>query len=226
VATRNITDKIQPETMSDKNPPSRNTRVRWTLSELRYLEQYYCTQPMAEIAAHLGRTPGAVGIMADKLGCRRKKNLLWTDAEMDLIRHHYGSGVGAEFLQQLLPGRSTSAIFTMAEKMGVLSGRFWREEELQILGAHYPTEGTLVTARLPGRNVVAVRVMARRLGLKKSSMSPEGFRPWSEDEWQRLEGSMYLSVAEQQSTHFPGRTLRAVEKARERLKRKQQGRQN
>ncbi len=27
--------------------------------------------------------------MADKLGCRKKKNAVWSDVEMDIIRHHY-----------------------------------------------------------------------------------------------------------------------------------------
>lgn len=209
--------------MSKSGSGPRNNRSRWTLSDLRYLEQYYCTRSLAELADYLGRSPGAVALMADRLNCRREKSLPWTDAEMDIIRQHYGSGVGAEFLQPLLPGRSIPAIFSMAEKMGVLSGRFWLEDELDILRAYYPEEGSLVTARLPGRNGIAVRIMARRLGLRKSAASTSGFRPWSEEEWQRLRDNMHLSIAEQQRTLFPDRTARAVEKARERLKRKQQG---
>lgn len=209
--------------MNESRSDPRNNRTRWTLSDLRYLEQHYCTRPLAELADHLGRSPGAVALMADRLNCRRQKSLPWTDAEMDIIRQHYGSGVGAEFLQALLPGRSVPAIFSMAEKMGVLSGRFWLEEELDILCAYYPDEGTAITARLPGRTVNAVRVMAKRLGLRKSAVSISGFRPWIEEEWQRLQDNMHLSITEQQWTLFADRTARAVEKARERLKRKQRG---
>ena len=139
---------------------------------------------------------------------------------MNIIRHHYGSGVGAEFLQQLLPGRTVSAIFAQAEKMGVLSGRFWLADELDILKRYYPSEGTTITARLPGRTIHAIRIMAKRLGLKKSQSSTLGFRPWSDEEWLKLERNMHLSVAEQQATLFPDRTVRAVEKARERLLKK------
>jgi hypothetical protein len=74
----------------------------------------------------------------------------------------------------------------MAEKMVVLSGRFWREEELTILRMYYPAEGALITARVPGRNGIVVRIMARRLGLKKSATCISGFHPWNEEEWQRL----------------------------------------
>ena len=133
---------------------------------------------------------------------------------MDIIRDHYARGMEARSLTQLLPGRSISAIFSMAETLGVQSGRFWREEELDILKSDYPRMGMSVTARLPGRNAMSVKIMARRLGLKKSRSSEAGFRPWSEEEWSLLEKNMHLSVAEQQVILFPDRTKKAVEKAR------------
>jgi hypothetical protein len=155
--------------------------------------------------------------MADKLGCRKKKSAPWSEAEMDIIRDHYARGTEARSLAPLLPGRSISAIFSMAETLGVQSGRFWREAELDILKAEYPRVGTAVTERLPGRNAMSVKIMARRLGLKKSHSSEVGFRPWSDVEWTLLEKNMHLSVAEQQAVLFPDRTKKAVEKARGRL---------
>ncbi|WP_208950377.1 hypothetical protein [Rahnella sp. ChDrAdgB13] len=198
----------------------RNHRGRWTISDLNFLENNYATTPIAEIAVRLGRTSGAIALMADKLGCRRKKNVPWTDAEMAIIRNYYAQGIEAGSLTPLLPGRSVNAIFSMAETLGVQSGRFWREEELDILKADYSRRGTSVAEHLPGRSVVAVKIMARRLRLTKSHSSEVGFRPWSDEEWMLLERNMRLSVAEQQATLFPDRTKRAVEKARGRLKKK------
>lgn len=123
----------------------------------------------------------------------------------------------ARSLTKLLPGRSISAIFSMAETLGVKSGRFWREEELDILKADYPRMGMSVTAHLPERKAMSVKIMARRLGLKKSRCSEAGFRPWSDEEWTHLEKNMHLSVAEQQVILFPDRTKKTVEKARGRL---------
>lgn len=196
----------------------RNHHTRWTLNDLTYLEKNYTSMPVAELAVNLGRTPGAVRLMADKLGCRRKKNAPWSDAEIEIIRKHYILGTEANMLASLLPGRSVSAIFSMAASLGVQSGRFWREEELCILKAEYPVQGTAMTRLLPGRNKVSVRIMARRLGLKKSRHSETGLRPWSTEELTLLEKHMHMSVAEQQATLFSDRTKRAVEKARERLK--------
>jgi len=170
----------------------RNGYTPWSLEGLRYLEQHYRSRPLAETAERLGRSSGAVALMADKLGCRGERGAVWTEAEMAIIRGHYGNGVGAEFLQPLLPGRSISTIFSQAEKMGELSGRFWSEEELEILNTCYPTEGTSVTARLAGRTQYVVRIMAKRLGLRKSRDCISGFRLWSEEEWQRLEGNMHV----------------------------------
>ncbi|ECU9385913.1 hypothetical protein CKQ16_21770 [Salmonella enterica subsp. enterica serovar Newport] len=200
-----------------------NWGEEWNLGELRYLEKHYREKGVAEMAAYLGRTPGAVQLMADRLGCRRQKGANWTEEEKEIIRCHYAR-VGAEGLMERLPGRSISAIFIMAEKMGVLSGRFWREDEIQILKAVYPVKGTAVMEQLPGRSAVAIRIMARRLGLKKLRDSECGFRPWGADEWALLESSMHLSVKEQQKTLFPDRTVRAVEKARGRLIKRRQTR--
>lgn len=126
----------------------------------------------------------------------------------------------------LLPGSGVSSIFSRAEALGVLSGRFWRDAELDILKSDYPRVGTTVTDRLPGRNVVSVRIMARRLGLKKPRESKIGFRPWSAEEWTLLENNMHLSIGEQRATLFPDRIQRAVEKARERLIRRIKSTQN
>lgn len=189
----------------------------WTVTDLSFLENNYGTMSVAGLATILKRTPGAVALMADKLGCRQKRNRPWSEAEMAIIRHHYSQGVEAEALTRLLPGRSVRAIFSWAEAMGILSGRFWQEDELRILKAQYPVVGTGVMHLLPGRNEVAVRVMAGRLGLKKSRESKTGFRPWSDEEWALLESNMHLSIAEQQAELFPDRTNRAVEKARGRL---------
>lgn len=206
-------------THDDKTQPD-NHFLLWTVKDLSFLENNYGTMPVAELATILKRTPGAVGLMADRLGCRGKRSLPWSEAEMEIIRHHYSQGVEAEELTRLLPGRSVSAIFSRAIILGVQSGRFWREDELRILKAQYPVVGIEVMRQLPGRNEVAVRLMARRLGLKKSSDSKAGFRPWSDEEWVLLEKNMHLSVAEQQATLFPDRSCRGVEKARERLLRR------
>lgn len=175
----------------------RNNRVRWTIRDLTFLENNYSSMSVVEIADGLGWTPGAVGLMADKLGCRKKKNAPWSENEMDIIRDHYARGMEARSLTQLLPGRSISAIFSMAEALGVKSGRFWREEELDILKADYPRMGMSVTAHLPERNAMSVKIMARRQGLKKSRCSEAGFRPWSDEEWTLLEKNMHPDVAEQ-----------------------------
>lgn len=74
--------------------------------------------------------------------------------------------------------------------------------------------GMSVTARLLGRNAMSVKIMARRLGLKKSRSSEAGFHPWSDEEWAK---NMHLSVAEQHAILFPDRTKKAMEKARGRL---------
>ena len=167
----------------DKKTGYRNRGARWTVRELTFVEEHYRTLPLSDIARHLERTPAAIQLMAHKLGCRGPVPVRWTSEEDDIIREHYAEGAGFEFIQTLLPGRSASSIFSRADKLGVTSGRYWRDEELQILKEHYPVIGVNVVEQLPGRSPESVRIIAARLGLRKTKDSTAGFRPWSEDEW-------------------------------------------
>ncbi|MGR7482764.1 hypothetical protein ACU60U_20155 [Klebsiella aerogenes] len=204
----------------DENVSYRNRWSDWSVSDLTFLEKNYGTMPLSEMALSLGRTPGSIRLMAHKLACQEKGPPRWTAKEDAIIRQHYSAGEGAVFIETLLKDRTPSAIFARADALGVASGRYWREDELRILKEHYPAIGTGVLNLLPGRTIDAIRIVAGRLGLRKSSSSGEGFRPWSDEEWGLLEQNMHLSIAEQQATLFPDRTKRAVEKARGRLLRK------
>lgn len=170
----------------DENEPYRNRWSEWSVSDLTFLEVNYRTMPLAEIARTLGRTPGSVRLMAHKLACQDKAPLRWSAEEDDIIRQYYAAGAGVAFIVTLLKDRTPSAIFARADTLEVTSGRYWREEELQILKNHYPIIGTGVLELLPGRTVDAVRIIAGRLRLRKSRNSTEGFRPWSDEEWRLL----------------------------------------
>ncbi|WP_202304757.1 hypothetical protein [Dryocola clanedunensis] len=201
--------------MGEKTP-NPNNNSRWTIKDLNFLEENYRKMSLVEISIRLGRTSGAVGLMAHKLGCRRSRPSEWTEEEDEIIRHYYADGAGYAHIMAILPARSEKAIFSRAAKIGVTSGIYWREEELQILSEYYPTLGTKLKEHLPGRTSGAIKLQASKLGLKFQG-SDSGFCPWTEAEWALLEKNMHLSIAEQQATLFPRRSLRAVEKARGRL---------
>ncbi|MHA0951351.1 hypothetical protein [Enterobacter ludwigii] len=74
--------------MTSKSLPDKHLTL-WTVKDLSFLENNYGTMSVAELATILKGTPGAVGLMADRLGCRGKKSLPWSEAEMEIIRHHY-----------------------------------------------------------------------------------------------------------------------------------------
>lgn len=48
----------------------------------------------------------------------------------------------------------------------------WSARELALLRAHYPTDGSGVAARLPGRSCHAIQVKAHKLGLETTHRSP------------------------------------------------------
>jgi len=199
----------------------RNNRSRWTIRDIRFIEQNYRTLSLADIATRLERTPGAVALMAYKLGCRRKPCLPWTEQEKDIIRVHYAGGAGIANVMKLLPTRSEKAIFAMAKTLGITSGKRWRKDELRILAECYPEYGTDRVARLLNKSPESVKLKASRMGISyRGCIVDEGtFRIWSEEEWALLEKTLHLGVTEQMLL-LPGRTRLSIEKARERLKKR------
>lgn len=199
----------------------RNNRARWTTRDIRFIEQHYRTLSLADIATCLGRTPGAVALMAYKLGCRRKPYLPWTEQEKEIIRVHYAGGAGIANVMKLLPTRSESAIFSMAEAMRISSGKRWSKDELRTLEKYYPEYGADKVSRLLNRSPDSVKLKASRMGIKYRGCTIDDgvFRIWSQEEQNKLEKTMHLSVTEQMLL-LPGRTRLSVEKARERLKKR------
>lgn len=202
--------------MSEKLQKPRNSRSRWTLDEIHFVEKHYGKMPPAEIAAKLCRTLGALGIMADKLGVRCQQSPLWTEKEEAVLRTHYVAGMEIEQLLQLLPGRPICAVYSRAQRLGLIRGKYWREEECQIVREYYPEHGTAIVGRLPGRTTDLVKLKANELGIKFLGEIGK-FRIWSEEEWFLLEKCQHLSVAEQMLL-LPGRSRSALEKAKARLK--------
>ncbi|PVZ80279.1 hypothetical protein C9426_33135 [Serratia sp. S1B] len=202
--------------MSEQSSKPRNNRALWTIADFKFIEEHYGSMSPAEIAAKLGRTQGALELMADKLGVRRQRSPTWTAEEEAILRKHYVAGAGIEQLLRLLPGRQVNAIFLKARRLGLTSGRYWREAECQILREYYPEYGTAIAERWLGRTEDSVKLKASELGIK--FLGQEGkFRIWSEEEWGILEKYLHLSIAEQMQL-LPGRSRQAVEKARERLR--------
>ncbi|AYU97894.1 hypothetical protein ACPUEX_21915 [Enterobacter vonholyi] len=196
----------------------RNRRQRWTLAEMRYVEQHYGTVRARVIAEHLGRPVTSVRTVAGHLGCSRKGSAPWTEEEKDIIRTHYARGEGITRVMTLLPGRTRSTIFAMAAALGVTSARSWSREELRILKAYYTTEGTAVSRRLPGRTPEAVKIKAHERGLTFCGDGLQGRqRMWQPEELALLKANLHLEQS-RLARLFPGRSLMSVKKARERLR--------
>lgn len=63
-------------------PDNRNSRVAWTVDEIRFVEQNYGSLSAAEIGVHLGRTRASVKSIANRLTCCADYNF-WSDAELE-----------------------------------------------------------------------------------------------------------------------------------------------
>lgn len=142
-----------------------NHRSPWSLKEMRYIERHYGRSKTRDIAKKLGRTPTAIRLQAQKLGCYQSKRLRWSEGEKEQVFASYQRGEGIESLQKVLPHRSKQAIFAMAESLGLFSQRRWREWEVDLLRKYYGTMGTKIAKQLNNRTQDSIRQKARSLGL-------------------------------------------------------------
>lgn len=192
------------------NPSNRNSRVAWTVEEIRFVEQNYGSLSAAEIGVYLGRTRVSVKSMANRLGCCAEYNF-WSDAELEVLLAHYTAGADMDTLLAMLPRRTRSGIMTKVNSLGIYRRR-WSEEENRILRKYYALEGIHAAKRLPDRTVFSVSNQAYALGLRR----PRGCK-WSKDELALLKKNLHLELAELHKL-FIGRSRQAVCHARMKLK--------
>ena len=211
--------------MNDKNNKARNRRAEWTVSEIHYLETYFRTMRMDEIAEYLGRTESAVKSMALKLRLPVPKVLAWSEAENDILRRHYESVMPVTEIAAMLPGRALKSVLAKARNLGlsrVESGLnpAWTENEIRLMARYYPSEGQKVIRRLPGRTANSVRQKSRELGIRYTGDAQ--FRVWSEQDRQRLEEHQFEPFDEIRRL-FPERNKNSLRTALGRLRKKQRG---
>ncbi|MFP1840737.1 hypothetical protein [Lonsdalea quercina] len=125
-----------------KNPAEcRNRRSRWTLREMRYVENHYATRTAADIGVSPGRPASSVACTACKSGVTRRKAELWTEEEKAVIYVHYAAGMLMQDVMALLPGRTRGTILAKADKLGIKRPSRWSQKECDILKDYYPSEG-------------------------------------------------------------------------------------
>lgn len=207
--------------VASKTHTPRNHRSRWTITELNYVEAHYGKISTRKIAAKLGRGVSAIRMAAQSLGVCKEQAQAWSEEEIAVLRTHYAEGVGITYVQAHLPGRAKKSIFAKACELGIDSAHYWHPDEEQILRECYAQMGTKVGKKLPRRSADAIKIKASLLGLRYHTLKDisVSFKPWSEAEWRLLERTLNVPYSELMP-QFPQRSKRALEKARERLRKR------
>ncbi|MEG2591286.1 MAG: hypothetical protein RSA95_16225 [Citrobacter sp.] len=78
---------------------------------------------------------------------------------------------------------------------------------------------TVQELTLPGRTENAVKLMANKLGIQYQGGIIHGARQriWTDKEWRKLKDNIHLTPSGLLD-YFPGRTVRSIAKAKERLR--------
>lgn len=94
----------------------------------------------------------------------------WTDAELRHLRRHYRRRTVPRLAAEL--GRTPRAVEGKVERMGLSKGmrkgpRYgWHAADLELLAREYPRQGAAPVAAALGRSPTAVRIQAKRQGLR------------------------------------------------------------
>jgi hypothetical protein len=189
-------------------------RDAWSADQVETLRRLFeADEPIAEIAAALGRPFQGVRHKIYELALRRNSQRPWSELEDAELAQRYGSETAATIAQDL--GRGVCAVYSRAALLGLSepSALPWTEWELAQLRAGF-SSGVPVAqiAVLIGRPVSGVRDKAHNLSLRHATTPPD----WSEDEVGRMvelahQGVRYLRIIEMLvSEGFPRRTLSAL----------------
>lgn len=156
----------------------------WTAEEEALLREMYPTQGSQAVAQLVGRTTQAVRSRAFRLGVRSAVSLLagveyprsnpvdFTPEERAVVTAHYPTAT-REQIEALLPGRPWNSIRTLAfrlkvrRQVEVTSPTSWTPEELAILRAEFPRQGSHKVADLLGCSRGRVLLCAKKLKLER-----------------------------------------------------------
>ena len=150
----------------------------WTKKEDNILKKYYLSEGAKSFARLPQRGERACYSRVQKLGLR-VKTFTWSKEEEEILRKYY-STEGPKVANRL-PGRTEEACRTRAAILNLYDPRNiknvkWTEEEDNVLREFYPSEGTNVAARLPGRTKGSCKKRAGTIGVKIGALC------WSETE--------------------------------------------
>lgn len=102
-----------------KRPPLHSTRKKWQDHEVQYLRTNYGYIPNKEIAANLGRSPGAIGSKVRGLGiANRRRWRQWTEREEAYLRKYWAVRAVGDIAHSL--GRTKNSVRRKATRMGIL----------------------------------------------------------------------------------------------------------
>lgn len=150
------------------------------LDELR--KRFRADEPIAAIAAALGRGAPGVADKLGQLGLRRNSALPWSESEDAEVLRRYGEEAAAAIALSL--GRAVTAVYQRAASLGCtrVAEPHWTEwEDLQLRTGYAQGVPIVQLGQLIGRSAFATNTRAHKLGLRHASHPPE----WSAEECAR-----------------------------------------
>lgn len=193
-------------------------KQRWTKEEDSILKYYSHSLPLdwKSIKKEIpDRTNNAIATRMRVLGLPMGNMYRdWSDEEDEILRKHYTDKKGIQHLCDLLPGRSNTAIYERARKIGLIKAKpwdKWSDEEISILKESQKLSLAEIQKLLPDRTWDSIVAQRRRMGLCCRC------RRWDEEKESILYDNTDMTAREIQKKFLPDYSLNAIKQRAYRL---------
>lgn len=109
----------------------------YTENELNYIKENYNNMTCNEIANKLGKKPGSVSYVINKLGLVKQKHNSWTEEEIQYLKDNYHCMTSKELSEHL--NHTVHAINTKKDKLGIRRSDKWTKSDVEFLRNNYNT---------------------------------------------------------------------------------------
>lgn len=159
-------------------------RKQWTQQEKDLLKKIYPTYSWGELTNIFQTSKDCITHKAKQLRIKREmvNFAKWTQEDIKYLKEEYGKTDTKTIAENL--GRTTSAVVTKADKLGLKTRNYWSEEEIELLKEVFPKYGNqeLVELYFNNRSEKAIDDMGQKLGLLKEDLPPQKQKQFTKEQ--------------------------------------------
>lgn len=152
-------------------------RKKWTNEEINLFIEIYPIEKMEELIKIFNRSESSLVTKANKLGIKREVksdgSRYYSEYEKEYIINNAKNKTLSQIAKEL--NRSIVSLKSMADRLNVVSGFWWTDEEIKFLIENFETEDKDYICKTLNKEWKAIGKKARSLGLNRTKKNGEKY---------------------------------------------------